>query len=178
MESIPDTPDTDPLERSAPRRTKRRWRVTIERGVARGRVPRTAISRALARVGVGEKAGGEVRVVVLDSRRMRRLNRRFRKRDRATDVLAFPSGPAFPIDDNLLGEVYCNLDHARTWTRSRGGTLSAEMARLAVHGCLHLLGYRHRTPEEHRAMMARENRYLREAGLLAVRARGETNDAA
>lgn len=174
MDATPDSPDTDPLERTAYRR--RRWRVTIERGVRHGRVPRAALSRVLATIGPGENAKGDVRVIVVDNRVMRRLNRRFRKRDRPTDVLAFPSGPAFPLPlgDDLLGEVYCNLDHAREWARTHGGTLTTELARLAVHGCLHLLGYRHRTLTEQRAMTARENRYLSTAGLLTVRlSRGE-----
>jgi probable rRNA maturation factor len=102
---------------------------------------------------------------------MRQLNRRFRKKDRTTDVLSFPSGPSFPSpgERDAIGEVYCNLDHARVWTRTYGGSQSAELARLAVHGCLHLLGYRHHTARERRAMMARENRYLAAAGLIASR---------
>jgi probable rRNA maturation factor len=145
--------------------------VTIERGTSGGRIPRTLIADLLSRVGRGEKAQGEVRLIVVDNRRMRQLNRRFRDEDRATDVLAFPAGPAFPSADesDLAGEVYCNIDHARTWARTHGGSQSAELARLAVHGCLHLLGYDHHTPSERRVMMAHESRYLAAAGLISSR---------
>jgi len=169
MDSIPDSNENEPPERTS--RQRARWRVVIERGVSGGRIPRALITDVLARVGQGEKARGEVRLVVVDNRHMRQLNRRFRDKDKATDVLAFPAGPAFPTPDapDLLGEIYCNIDHARTWTQEHGGSQSAELARLAVHGCLHLLGYDHHTPREQRAMMARENRYLADAGLIAVR---------
>jgi probable rRNA maturation factor len=170
MDADSDQADSsDPLERKPRRRTP--WRVSISRGPVNGRVPRTAINRALDRVGRGERLRGEVRVVVVGNRQMRQLNRRFRKKDRATDVLAFPGGPAFPSPTGLelIGEIYCNLDHAQRWSRDHGGTRAAEMARLAMHGCLHLLGYRHRTDIERRRMMAREDRYLKQAGLLSVR---------
>jgi probable rRNA maturation factor len=169
MDSISDSPDGDPAPR--PRRGRSRWRVTIERGIARGRIPRSLIEDVLLRVGRGEKANGEIRLVVVDNRRMRDLNRQFRNKNTPTDVLAFPAGPAFPAmdDEDLLGEVYCNIDHARSWSRTHGGTQSAELARLAVHGCLHLLGYRHHNARARRAMMAREDRYLESAGLIAAR---------
>jgi probable rRNA maturation factor len=169
MDSIQENSDTDPSKRSSS--SRERWRVAVERGFSGARIPRAAISRVLQRVGQGEKARGEIRVVVVDDRQMRQLNRRFRKHDRSTDVLAFPTGPSFPspVDQGLLGEVYCNFDHARRWKRAHGGSQSAELARLAVHGCLHLLGYRHRTPAQRRAMTAREDRYLADAGLIAMR---------
>lgn len=169
MDSIPDSNESDPPELTARRRA--RWRVVIERGVTGGRIPRALIVDVLSRVGKGEKARGEVRLIVVGNRHMRQLNRRFRAKDKATDVLAFPAGPAFPSPDapDQLGEVYCNIDHARTWSREHGGTQSAELARLAVHGCLHLLGYDHHTPRERRQMMTRENRYLADAGLIAAR---------
>lgn len=169
MDSNPDSTESNPPERT-PRR-RRHWHVTIERGVDGGRIPRALITDVLARVGRGERAHGELRLIVVDDRHMRQLNKRFRDKDRATDVLAFAAGPAFPVPDQseLAGEVYCNIDHARAWTREHGGTQAAELARLAVHGCLHLLGYDHHTRAERRQMMARENRYLAAAGLIASR---------
>jgi len=172
MNSTPDNLDSDRTERSA--RGRRAWSVVIERGVIGGRIPRKLITNVLMKVGQDEKAHGELRVIVVDNRRMRQLNRRFRDKNRATDVLAFPAGPVFPSPGGrgLLGEVYCNIDHAREWTRAHGGSPSAELARLAVHGCLHLLGFRHRTSRERRTMMSRENRYLANAGLIALRVPG------
>lgn len=169
MNSIPDKLNRNRSQRSP--RPRPNWQVVIERGVNGGRIPRRLITKSLMAVGQDQKASGEIRVIVVGNRRMRELNRRFKDKNRATDVLAFPAGPAFPspAGGNLLGEIYCNIDHAREWTRTHGGRQSSELARLAVHGCLHLLGYRHRTTRERRAMMRRENRCLANAGLIALR---------
>lgn len=152
-------------------RKQRRWTVTVERSIRQGRIPRSAICAALEQVGKGEHLAGSVRVIVVADAFMRRLNQTFREKDRSTDVLAFPLGDPFPVAGavTLMGEVYCNYDHARRWQRQFGGTIAAELSRLAVHGCLHLAGYDHHRPGERKQMTAAENRYLRDAGLLAVR---------
>jgi len=136
-----------------------------------GRIPRQSLTRAVSRVARGERARGELRLIVVNDRRMRELNRRFRARDRETDVLSFPEGVRFPGESGALrlGEIYCNYDHARRWSGEVGGTVAAELMRLAVHGTLHLLGYDHHTPAERRVMAEREERYLSGAGLIAAR---------
>jgi len=145
--------------------------VTIESALTRGRVPRMAIRRVLAPLGPREARHGAVRVVVAGDSHMRRLNRDFRGKNRPTDVLAFPWGNCFPFrgEQELIGEIYCNYDHARRWSRRYGGTITAELSRLAVHGCLHLLGYDHHQPAERKLMTAAENRCLLAAGLLDSR---------
>ena len=168
MISSDDVSDSGPIPPScrAPR-----WVVTVESNVRRGRVPRQAIRRAVAPLGAGEACRGCVRVVVVGDSYMRRLNRTFRNKNRSTDVLAFPLDSSFPVpaESGLIGEVYCNYDHSRRWSRRYGGTITAELSRLAVHGCLHLVGYDHHEPAGRRQMTAAENRYLRAAGLLESR---------
>jgi probable rRNA maturation factor len=156
---------------ASPHRRSPEWKVTIDSALTRGRVPREAIRRVLVPVGPGEARAGEVRVIVVGDSHMRRLNRVFRKRNRQTDVLAFPLEDPFPFPGELrlIGEVYCNYDHARRWVRLHGGTVTAELSRLAVHGCLHLLGYDHHTPAAGRRMAEAENRYLLPAGLMKSR---------
>lgn len=122
-----------------------------------------------------EAGGGTVQVVIVDDVVMRRLNRRFRGKDKTTDVLSFPMGGGMPgIDgDELIGEIYCNYAHCRRWTAEHGGTIAAEVLRLAVHGCLHLFGYDHHEPAEQARMRRAENRYLRAGGLILARTRRE-----
>ena len=69
--------------------------------------------------------------------------------------------------------MYCNLDHARRWSNETGDSQGAEMARLVVHGILHLLGYDHHSDKDRRAMTRRENRYLAAAGLISTRTESE-----
>jgi len=84
----------------------------------------------------------EVSVYYCGDRRMRSLNRRFRRRDRPTDVLSFPA-PGGP----LLGDIVISVPYASRQARRRRETPSREMDRLLLHGYLHLLGYDHETDD-------------------------------
>lgn len=82
----------------------------------------------------------ELSVILLSDPAMRKLNRRWRKQDRTTDVLAFAQeGPA----PDLLGNVVLSLPTARRQARERGHSLGDELRILLVHGVLHLRGYDH-----------------------------------
>jgi len=177
MDNPPSTPDPEPPGRMPARNSQ--WRVVISRGTVRGRVPRSVLADTAARVCRGERLRGEVHLIVVGDREIRRLNKRFLGQDRATDVLSFPIEESSPRRraDTLVGEVYCNLDHARRWSRETGDTQSAELARLTVHGILHLMGYDHHTPKERQVMRRKENRYLAAAGLISTRTGNGTDDA-
>jgi len=111
----------------------------------------------LAAEGAGDRW---LSVAVVDDPAIRDLNRRYHGQDRATDVLAFPldGGPAGPAG---LGEVVCSVETAAREARRRGLPLAHELARYAVHGTLHLLGYDDRAPEARRRMRRRERVALR-----------------
>jgi probable rRNA maturation factor len=89
-----------------------------------------------------------VNVVLVSDARMRGLNRRWRGRDRATDVLSFELDAREPgTRTRLLGEVYVARGRAREQGREAGHGYHAEVKRLALHGILHLLGLGHREME-------------------------------
>ena len=85
----------------------------------------------------------EVSVLFCGDARMRALNRRYRRKDRSTDVLAFPSGDAGPF----LGDLVISVPYASRQARRRAEPLPREIDRLLVHGFLHLLGYDHETDQ-------------------------------
>jgi probable rRNA maturation factor len=99
---------------------------------------------------------GEVTLRIVGSREGRALNRRFRKRDRATNVLSFAYGRAGDV-------VLCHPVIARE-ARAQGKELRAHYAHLVVHGVLHLRGYDHDDKASARRMEAREIRILRRVG--------------
>lgn len=72
------------------------------------------------------------------------LNRRWRGKDRSTDVLAFP---AEGVAAGFLGDIVISLPYAARQARSRGESRASEIDRLLVHGYLHLLGYDHETDD-------------------------------
>ncbi len=116
--------------------------ITCSRRPAKGTVAalRSAADHVLRRLGV---AGGEVGVLICGDERIRALNRTFRGRDKATDVLSFPSGDAQPDGPTYLGDVAISLDTARRQAVAAGIEESRELVVLLVHGLLHLLGHDH-----------------------------------
>ena len=114
--------------------------------------------------GEGVPARGQsaaVTIVFTDDAGIRALNARFRDQDRATDVLAFP----LHEDDEsgvYLGDVVISLERARDQAPRFGNDAEAELARLLVHGLLHLMGYDHHRPADGRRMKAAERRALLE----------------
>jgi rRNA maturation RNase YbeY len=104
----------------------------------------------LARSGA---AAGEVHLILTDRAELRRLNRRFLGRDGETDVIAFDYLEGLPEHaGRIWGDVYVNGDAAREQARERRIPVREELARLFLHGCLHLLGYRDGTPVERARM--------------------------
>lgn len=87
----------------------------------------------------GSKAR-EISVLYCGDTRMRSLNRRFRRKDRTTDVLAFPAGQG-----GFLGDIAISVPYASRQASRAGLTPRREIDRLLLHGVLHLMGYDHET---------------------------------
>ena len=101
--------------------------------------------------------GVELSVALVDDRTIQELNRSFRRKDRPTDVLAFPLAeehtPHAP--EGMLGDVVLSIPTARRQARARRRPLLDELTMLLAHGLLHLCGYDHRTDAEERVMAGR-----------------------
>lgn len=134
--------------------------------VVRCRVPgmrlralRRFAAGALQRLGEGD---AEVAVTFVSNREMRALNRRYRGKDRPTDVLAFPAreGEPTPGEEGLLGDVVIAVRVAQQQAVSQGRSLAEELQVLLVHGVLHLLGYDHERSAAEARQMRRKERWL------------------
>ena len=90
--------------------------------------------------------------------RMRKINKQFRRKNYATDVLSFPS-----LLPGSLGEMAIATGVARRQAREAGHTEAVEARVLALHGLLHLLGYDHET--DHGEMRRAEERLRKRARL-------------
>jgi probable rRNA maturation factor len=95
---------------------------------------------------------GEVEILLADDRTLRRLNREFRGKDKATDVLSFPAPPE--LEGELAGDLAISLDTALKQAQEQGHTLRDEVRVLLLHGLLHLYGMDHEVDEGE--MAARE----------------------
>jgi probable rRNA maturation factor len=117
-------------------------------------------------------ARGHVSVAIVSDRRMRALNRMFRGKDAATDVLSFPVQPegeppggrhAALREPRSLGDIVIAAGVAAKQAKEQGHSLSTELRVLALHGLLHLLGFDHESDD---GRMARTELRLRKKGGL------------
>ena len=134
---------------------RRRGLPAVDRALLRARA-----RRVLREIG---RAGSELSVALLDDAGIRALNAAWRGRDRATDVLAFSLEEGAHADRRgpLLGDVVIGVETAARQARARRRALDDEVARLLVHGALHLIGHDHVRAGEARRMRAEERRILR-----------------
>lgn len=111
------------------------------------------VRHALRSAGVGRFA---VTVVLQDNPASRRLNTLWLGHRRATDVISFTLGDGRTLE----GEIYVNLDRARRQARSYGVGFGNEVARLVIHGALHLAGMDDRKRADRGKMQGREDALL------------------
>ena len=123
---------------------------------------KAALERLANRVCAGEKLRQDVEISLLlcDDAYMTQLNRRYRKKDRPTDVLSFEQqGPA--IDQGrVLGDIVISLETAERNCEGDRAQTREEVDRLFCHGLLHLLGYDHATARQRGEMTRKQAQYL------------------
>lgn len=107
-----------------------------------------------------EKAKTTVNLIFIDDGYMKKLNSKFRGKNKATDVLSFPLESEADGDSPFLGEVYVSYQQAQRQAQEYRVSFQKELQRLVAHGILHLLGYDHRTKKEALEMRTKEELYL------------------
>jgi probable rRNA maturation factor len=115
-------------------------------------------SAAFLRKWVLAASRGSLTLRVVGESEGRRLNRTYRKKNRATNVLTFRYA-------NMSGDIVLCHPVIRREARAQGKSVAAHYAHLVVHGCLHLRGYDHEKKRDAARMEAREIRILRRAGI-------------
>ena len=101
---------------------------------------------------------------------IRKYNREYRKKDKATDILSFPYHPDLkpgehiqvkdPEDKNL-GDIIISVEYVECDAQNLGVTLEQRIKRLLVHGVCHLLGYDHIQDDDYKIMLAQEKKLLK-----------------
>ncbi len=108
---------------------------------------RSGLSGFLKRAQAAAGVEGEVEVLLAGDRTLRRLNREYRGKDKATDVLSFPSYGFAPaaaeIGDGHGGDLAISLETAKRQAEEQGHSLRDEVRVLLLHGLLHLSGMDH-----------------------------------
>ncbi|MEZ4279494.1 MAG: rRNA maturation RNase YbeY [Myxococcota bacterium] len=139
------------------------------RGSGRGRIRRARLDLALLRrraVAILKAAGqarSELSIALVDDAAIGALNAQYRGKPRPTDVLSFSlvEGDFADRRGRLLGDVVISVDTAARQASERRRSLDDTVAKLLVHGVLHLLGHDHEADDEARRMRAEERRIWR-----------------
>ncbi len=103
-------------------------------------------------------------IQVVGIRAGRRLNARWRGKDRATNVLSFPGPGPLSCGECLLGDIVICAPVLAREARQQGKTLEAHWAHIVIHGVLHLLGFDHEHPRQARQMEGLEVQILEGLG--------------
>lgn len=111
-------------------------------------ITKPAVARFLTRARKAVALAGEVHVLLADDATLKRLNKTFRGKNKATDVLSFPAGPSTvffgePDAPEFAGDLAISLETAARQASRFGHTLSDEVQILLLHGLLHLAGFDH-----------------------------------
>lgn len=119
-----------------------------------------ALAGFLARAQAAVRLLGRVGVLLTTDAQMRRLNRQFRGKDKATDVLSFPATDLIqnPRKNREKGDLAISVETARRQGAAHGHSLETEICILMLHGLLHLNGFDH---EKDSGEMARREQTLR-----------------
>jgi probable rRNA maturation factor len=107
-----------------------------------------------------------ISIAVVDDEAIHELNRQYLNHDWPTDVLSFVLTEK---DEHLEGEVILSADTAAAASAETGWPAEAEQLLYVIHGTLHLVGYRDKSPADAQTMRAAEAKYLRQLGFKLSR---------
>ena len=109
-----------------------------------------------------------VNIIIVDNKKIREINKEYRKIDKETDVISF----ALEDDDTfiklpirVLGDIYISIDKVKAQALEYGHSLKREICFLVVHGILHLLGYDHMNISDEKVMFSKQDKILDELGI-------------
>lgn len=123
---------------------------------------KSVVHRAIAAADAAFESDGDARelsVLLCDDIEIRRLNRQWRGKDFATNVLSFPAAPG-QVAGNHLGDIAIAYETVAHEARDEAKSFSDHLAHLAVHGYLHLVGYDHETDADAEEMEGLEREIL------------------
>lgn len=145
----------------------RHVRVAVQRATRLRHLPSDRKLRqwaSAALLGVGHRRAAELVIRLVNEAEGRRLNRVWRHKDYATNVLSFPVELPKDVRSPLLGDLVICAPVVRREAEAQGKLLEAHWAHLTVHGTLHLLGFEHATRRQAEEMEALEIRIVTRLG--------------
>lgn len=120
----------------------------------------------------GIKKDAELSISFVSDEEIQEINRTYRGKDQPTDVISFAmqeqgEGEIQIVGEDfvILGDIIISMDRTKEQAAEYGHSFERELAFLATHGLLHLIGYDHMTEEDEKEMFAKQEKYLQAVGL-------------
>ena len=125
----------------------------------RGKIDRVFCKKVVATIVKIVGKGLEASLVFVSEKEIQKLNKKYRQKNKATNVLSFSDTKEKNFDQNTkyLGEIFICLSVAQKEAKQYGWSLKHNLARLIVHGALHLLGFDHSNLKNRKKMEGLEN---------------------
>ncbi|MCX7908659.1 MAG: rRNA maturation RNase YbeY [Ignavibacteria bacterium] len=120
------------------------------------RIPRKKLENAVSLVLDHFKKEINILIVLVEDEQILELNRKFLGHNFVTDVISFD----LSVDNTYLGEIYICLPQAERQAKEFGVSLQNELMRLAIHGILHILGFKDDTVRSRNKMRKLEDMFL------------------
>ncbi len=137
----------------------------VQHASSESELPSRADLHQWAAVAIGDKKSqAELVIRTVDEPESAALNRQYRGKSGATNVLSFPFQPPSPVESNLLGDLIICAPVVTKEAAAQKKTEQAHWAHMVVHGILHLLGYDHEKSAEAAEMENREIEILAQLG--------------
>tara|TARA_Y100000590_G_scaffold253323_1_gene284579 strand:+ start:3610 stop:4056 length:447 start_codon:yes stop_codon:yes gene_type:complete len=111
----------------------------------------------LKKIPIFKKKNQEFSILLTNRKKMKQLNYRFRKKNKATDVLSFPLRE-FPSNKFYIGDIAICFEIINK--RSKLSNFNIEFDKMWIHGYFHLIGYDHRKLKDFKKMTKKENLVL------------------
>ncbi|MEO1917994.1 MAG: rRNA maturation RNase YbeY [Candidatus Thioglobus sp.] len=111
------------------------------------------------------KGNSELLIRIVDKTEIQNLNKTYRHKDQATNVLSFPSDLPKEIDEAILGDVVICTDVVTDEAKAQNKTFDEHLTHMAIHGILHLMGYDHIDETEASVMESLEIKILEKIGI-------------
>jgi len=132
--------------------------------LTRSRIDREFVKKIAERILKKEKKQGDISIIFVGTKKIRDLNKRYRKQDKVTDVLSFSHGLVDTKFKDIfeLGEVIICLIRVKKDAQEFKSDFEKELKWVIIHGILHALGYDHEKSEkEAKRMKKKEEYYLK-----------------
>ncbi|MDO8264920.1 MAG: rRNA maturation RNase YbeY [Candidatus Parcubacteria bacterium] len=129
-----------------------------------GKISSKFLKKIIEFVLKGEKKKGDISLAIVDSSRIKELNKQYRKKNKATDVLSFLAknqlDDKFNAGENYLGEIVICPEYIKEKNKEAGLVFKKGLTRALIHSVLHLLEYDHEKSKSKRSKMEERERFF------------------